>query len=186
MQIKTTKQKQFIRYPGQPHAGMFMKVKLQLFADGANMISLYLKQFQTDNSMIHFVFEIEGNLIHRLMKIFIWKAIIVKAGSAYSLIKIDLPKRETHLPLESVKLPTATKTLFSSFKASLTKKLKFKEECAAVVKGIIEKLQERLPLKHLFVRSLSSLVPKNMVESKNFPSKFEKVIDKLYTTDHIN
>ena len=172
MQIKTTKQKQFIRYPGQPHAGMFMKVKLQLFADGANMISLYLKQFQTDNSMIHFVFEIEGNLIHRLMKIFIWKAIIVKAGSAYSLIKI-------HLPLESVKLPTATKTLFSSFKASLTKKLKFKEECAAVVKGIIEKLQERLPLKHLFVRSLSSLVPKNMVESKNFPSKFEKVMDKL-------
>ena len=52
MRIKTTKQKQFIRYPGQPHAGMFMKVKLQLFADGANMISLYLKQFQTDNPMI--------------------------------------------------------------------------------------------------------------------------------------
>ena len=83
-------------------------------------------------------------------------------------------------------LPTATKTLLSSLQASLTKKLKFKGEFAAIVKGIVEKLQERSPLKHLFVRSLSSLVPKNMIESKNCPSKFEKVVDKLYTANHIN
>ena len=48
-----------------------------------------------------------------------------------------------------------------------------------------EKLQEKSPLKHLFVRSLSILVPKNMIESKNCPSKFE-VVDMLYMADHIN
>ena len=64
--------------------------------------------------------------------------------------------------------------------------MKFKGECAAIVKVIVEKLQERSPLKHLFVLSLSSLVTKNMIESKNCPSNFEKIVDKLYTTNHIN
>ena len=105
---------------------------------------------------------------------------------AYSLIKTDLQKRENDLPPESVKLPTATKTLLSSIQASYTKQLKFKKKCAAIVKGVVEKPQKRLPLKHLFVRSLSSLVPKNMIESKNCSSKFEKVVDKLYTANHIN
>ena len=43
----------------------------------------------------------------------------------------------------------------------------YKGEYAAIVKGIVEKLQESLPLKHLFVRSLFSLVPKNMIEGKH-------------------
>ena len=94
------------------------------------------------------------------MSVFIWKAIIDEADSGYSLIKTDLQKRENRLPPESVKLPTATKTLLSSIQASLTKKFKFKCGCA------VEKLQERSPLKHLFVQSLSSLVPNNIIESK--------------------
>ena len=109
-----------------------------------------------------------------------------EADSAYSLIKIDLQKRENHLSPESVKLPTATKTLRSSLQTSLRKKWKFKGECAEIVKGIVEKLQERSPLKHLFVRSFSSLVPKNMIESKNCPITFENVVDTLYMANHIN
>ena len=92
-------------------------------------------------------------------------------------------KKTNHLPPESVKLPTATKTLLSSHQASLTKKLQFEGECAAIVKGIVQKLQERSPLKYFFVRSLSSLVPKNMIESKNCPSKFEIIEDKLCATN---
>jgi hypothetical protein len=117
------------------HTDVFMQVKLQFFVDVASMMSSYLKQFQTDIPMMPFVSEILENLIRRLMKIFIRKAIIDEADSAYSLIKIDLQKRENHLPPELVKLPTATKTLLLSLQASLTKKLKFKGECAALVKG---------------------------------------------------
>ena len=131
--------------------------------------------------MMPFDSKILENLILRLMKIFIWKAVTDEADSAYSSIKIDLQKRENHLPSESVNLPTTTKTLLSSLQASLTNKFKFKGEYAAIVKDIVEKLQERSPLKYLFVRSLSSFVPKNMIESKNNPSKFEKVVGKLYT-----
>ena len=64
--------------------------------------------------MMPFVSEILENLIRRLMKIFIWKAVIDETDSTYSLIKIDLQKQVIHLPLESVKLPTATKTLLLS------------------------------------------------------------------------
>ena len=168
------------------HTDVFMKVKLQFFVDVASMMSSYLKQFQTDNPMMPFISEVLENLIRRLLKIFIRKVVIDEVDSAYSLIKIDLQKPENHLRPESIKLPTATKTLLSSLQASLTKKLKFKEECVAFVKGIVEKLQERSPLKFVFVRSLSSLVPKNMIESKNCSSKFEKVVDKLYMANHIN
>ena len=121
-----------------------------------------------------------------MLKIFIRKAVIDEADSAYSLIKIDLKKRENHLPPESIKLPTATKAFLSTLQASLTKKLKFKGECAALVKEIVEKLQEKSPLKYLFVRSLSSIVPKNMIENNNCSSNFEKVVDRLYTANHIN
>ena len=68
----------------------------------------------------------------------------------------------------------------------MTKKFQFKRESAAIVKGIAEKLQERAPLKDLFVQSLSTFVQKNMIESKNCPSKFEKDVDKIYTANHIN
>ena len=85
------------------------------------------------------------------MKIFIRKTVIDEADTAYSLIKIDLQKRENYLPHELVKLPTASKSSLSSLQASNTKKLKFKGECAALVKGIVEKLQEKSPLKYLFV-----------------------------------
>ena len=98
-----------------------------------------------------FLPEILENLICWLMKIFIWKAIIDEADPAYSLIKIYLQITENHVPSESVKLPTATKTLLSSLQASFTKKLNFKGECVAIVKGNVEKLRERSPRKHFFV-----------------------------------
>ena len=80
------------------HTDVFMKVKLQFFVDVASMLSSYLNQFQTDNPMMPFVSKILENLIRRLLKIFIRKAVIDEADSAYSLIKIDLKKRENHLP----------------------------------------------------------------------------------------
>ena len=55
------------------HTDVFMKVKLQFFVDVVSMMSSYLKQFQTDNSMMPFVSEILENLFRRLMMIFVRK-----------------------------------------------------------------------------------------------------------------
>ena len=122
------------------------------------------------------------------MKIFIRKAIIDEADSAHSSIKIDLQKWDNHLPQESVNcLPP--KPCFRPFKPVWQRNWslnEFKWKCAAIVEGTVERLQERSTLKHLFVRSLYVLAPKNMIESKNCPSKFEKVVEKLYTENYIN
>ena len=64
--------------------------------------------------MMPFVSEVLENLICRLRKIFVWKAIVDEADAAYSLIKIDFAKTN-HLPPKSVKLPTATKTFPKAF-----------------------------------------------------------------------
>lgn len=56
-----------------------------------------------------------------------------------------------------------------------------------MLKNLVQKLQERCPLKYIFVRSLSSLVPKNMVNNKDkVVVMFAKVIDKLYENKHLS
>ena len=65
-------------------------------------------------------------------------SIIDDTDSAYSLIKIDFQKRENHLPPESVKLPTATKTLLSSLQASLTKEVSIKENMLQLLKVLLK------------------------------------------------
>ena len=65
-------------------------------------------------------------------------SIIDDTDSAYSLIKIDFQKWENHLPPESVKLPTATKTLLSSLQASLTKEVSIKENMLQLLKVLLK------------------------------------------------
>ena len=88
--------------------------------------------------MMSFACEILKNLICWSMKIFIWKVIIDVTDSAYSLIKIDFQKWENHLPPESAKLPTATKTLLSSLQASMTKNLSIKENMLQLLKVLLK------------------------------------------------
>ena len=91
------------------------------------------------------------------------------------------------MAFDSVKLPTANKSLLASSKASLTQKLKFKESCSTMLKNIVLKMLERSPLKYILVRSLSSLNPKNMVNYKADSIKmFTRVIDKLYDNKHLS
>ena len=104
----------------------------------------------------------------------------------YKLIQLDVGKKENYLPYDSVKLPTATKELLSSSKASETNKLKFKELFSVVLKNTVIKLQERSTLKCGFVYSLPSLVPKYMAGSKVVAiSKFTKVVKKFYENKYL-
>ena len=53
---------------------------------------------------------LERNL-RQVMKMFLRAAVLDEASSPYKLIKIDLEKKENYLPFDSVKLPTATKSV---------------------------------------------------------------------------
>ena len=122
--------------------------------------------------------------LRQVMKMLLRAAV---ATSPYKLIQIDLEKKEIFLPFDSVKLPTANKSLLASSKASSTQKLKFKESCSTMLKNIMLEMLERSPLKYILVRSLSSLNPKNMVNYKADSTKmFTRVMDKLYDNKHLS
>ena len=58
---------------------------------------------------------------------FLRAAVVDEATSPYKLIKIDLENKENFLPFDSVKLPTATKSLLASSKLYDNKHLSSKK-----------------------------------------------------------
>ena len=56
----------------------------------------------------------------------------------------------------------------------------FKRECKQVIIVLIQKLQERYPLKYSIVRNSSSLSPNSMVEEKKLSKmKFQGLVERL-------
>lgn len=160
------------------HNDSLMITKFHFFSDIASILSLYLKQFQTDAPMMPFVSLALEDIIRLLMKMILRSSVVTEADTAYNLIKIDVSKKENQLPNDSIKLPTATKSSLSSASASHTKKLQFKADCAIMIKELVLKLQERCPLKYIFVRSLKCLIPKFVVENKEHAIEmFSKVTE---------
>ena len=69
--------------------------------------------------MMPFVSDKLEAMVRRLMKMFLRTAV-----TASQPIKVDLQKKEICLPIDSLKLPTATKAMLQSVKVNDTKKLK--------------------------------------------------------------
>ena len=90
-----------------------------------------------------------ASIIRRLLKIFLLRS-VVNVVTSHQLIKLDITKKG-FLPQLAVKLPTASKALLSTLEISSSKKIKLIDQCVSMVKTIALKLQERSPLKYLFV-----------------------------------
>ena len=126
--------------------------------------------------MISFVCRALGEIIHRLMGMILRSTIAAEANTAYELVCIHLNDKENQLPRELIKLSTTTKSLLSSSVASDTSKPRFKADCGSMIKSLVLKLQERLLIKYIFVRSLVSLTPDCGIKNKEFAMiKFSKL-----------
>ena len=96
-----------------------------------------------------FMDDMLASIIRRLLKIFLLRS-VVNVVTSHQLIKLDITKKG-FLPQLAVKLPTASKALLSTLEISSSKKIKLIDQCVSMVKTIALKLQERSPLKYLFV-----------------------------------
>ena len=92
--------------------------------------------------------------------------VLDEASTALSVTKIDIAKSSNQLEAEQVKLGTALKQLLSLMESRLEQKRAFKRECKQVIVVLIQKLQERCPLKYNIVRNTSALSSNSMVEEK--------------------
>ena len=59
-------------------------------------------------------------------------------------------------------------------------KTKFKKDCVVIIRNVIEKLQDRSPLKYTIVRYSASLSPVKMIQNKEeCILKFKRLVEKL-------
>ena len=156
-------------------------IRLQFFKDIANQLEGYLETFQTKKPMVPFLTDALQSIVMSLMKIFINLEVLDAANcSENELVKLDVFNLGNQIPSDIIRLPTATKTLLKSTVIDVNKKHQFKKECVAMLVAIVQKLQERIPLKHL-IGCGSCLDPYQMACNKEECSLgFSGIVYKLY------
>ena len=127
--------------------------------------------------MVPFLSDSLEELLHSLMKEVIVKEEVLKeASTAWSVTTIDIAKSSNQLEAEQVKLGTALKQSLSLMESRPEQKRASKRECKQVIIVLIQKLQERCPLKYSIVRNSSALSPNLMVEEKEYQKSSFKIL----------
>ena len=94
-------------------------------------------------------------------------------------MSIDHQVTASQVDVEFAAAATLAKRLKEK-KISELQMLEFRRECCTMLATIVAKIQERSPLKHLFVRKLASLDPRAMVLHPAEATKmFQKVLESL-------
>ena len=105
--------------------------------------------------MMPFLCEAVEKFMRRLMNMCVHKSVLHKAATGFYLNKIDLNDKANLLLPKDLKLPVATAHALSNQKINDTQKLSFKTDCLNALVALLQKLQERSPLKYVLARSFS-------------------------------
>ena len=169
------------------HHDKFVPLRMQFFRFLAKKLKPFLLQFQSDKPLVPFLSDSLEDLLHSLMKVIVKEEILEEASTALSVTKIDVAKSSNQLEAEQIKFGTALKQSLSSMECRPELKRAFKRECKDVVVLLIQKLQERCPLKYSIVRNSSALSPKSMVEEKQLSKmKFQGLVERLCKLKWLN
>ena len=90
-----------------------MLCKFQFFQDVAEILAKFLKQFQTDSPVLPFLSDILEFILRRVMKMFLLSSYLKEVATPCQVLKLDYKSDCHRLPLQSVKLPTATEALLN-------------------------------------------------------------------------
>lgn len=156
-------------------------LKLQFFKDIAGQLKGFLKAMQIDQPMVPFLDESLSDIVLTLMRIIVKPAVLTETNTNYKLIKIDLSNANNLCPCELIKLPTATKALVVKAELPTQKKRNFLKDCQAMIVAVLQKIQEKCPLKYGIVRYSSSLSPSKIITQKEMcRDNFGKLAEKIY------
>ena len=126
-------------------------------------------------------------MIRRVMKMFIKEDVSNEAVTAFRLIKIKVSETSNQLVIDDVKLTTATEALLKSFSVDKAAKENFRRDCVTFLLKMVQKLQEKSPLKYQIVRCLNCFVPKAMSENKEERVvKFDETVDLMHEKEHLS
>ena len=160
--------------------------KLQFFASIASIFEPYLTLFQTDSSMIPFMYEQLEDIYDKLLSKVFRTDVLQKTSITKKLKQEFITKKENQLENGLVDIGAATKLKLNSVKVSAEKKRKFKGECKEIIVNTLLKLAEKSPIIYSIVRNAKSLDPLNMVRHHNKSSQeFKKLADSLHALKKI-
>ena len=120
---------------------------MQFFQDVSSQLKGFLQLFQTNNPMVPFLKHTLVDVIHSLMKMIVKPDFLDQANSSLKLTKLDLSNSENLLPCELMKLPAPMKSSLQSADVSNEKKRSFLKNTKQLIVVLVQKLQERCPLK---------------------------------------
>ena len=86
-----------------------------------------------------------------------------EAQTPYLLSKVDVSKKENHLPVENLDLGSAVTAELTKIEVSSEVKKHFKKDCKKVLIKLCNKLNERSPLNYTAVRNAAAWDPLEMV-----------------------
>ena len=161
--------------------------KFNFFKYVAGMFQEYLVVFQSDSPLVPFLSDAIERIYRKIAKMFIKKEVLENADTPLKLIKLEVSKKENQCAVELVNLGTATKDVLRKSSTNDVKKKQFKKECVLMLAAILEKIQERSPLKYAIVRYASCLSPLKMVRKKETSIQmFNVLADKLFSGQWIS
>ena len=132
------------------HNDAIMPVKLHIIRDISLKLNSFLVTFQSDAPLVPFLSDALEVLVRRFMEFFVLKKVVKEADTPYKLIKINLEDKAKHKPPSHVKLLTSVVGMLAT-KQKEAIKMKF----VMLLKKMVEKMEERSPLKYALVRNTS-------------------------------
>ena len=153
--------------------------RLQFFKDIASQFRGFLELMQTDEPMVPFLEEALSDIVLMLMKMIVKRGILMEANTSFKLMKI-YPALAifSHVSLSSFQQQLK---LWWKQKCQTKRNTFFLKDCQAIIVAILQKVQERCPLKYGIVCYADSLFPLQIVACREKCNNyFCKLVDKLY------
>lgn len=158
--------------------------KITFFSHMAGILEPFLLAFQSPKPMVPFLYEDLGLLLKNLYGIILKSDVVEEADTPAKLMKVDI---EANLcSTKSINLGVATSAALKKSSMSDLQQLRFRQDCKVFVKGTVDKIIERSPLKYPLTRAASSLSPSVICRSKKLAEqRMGQLVQQLYDSGHI-
>lgn len=156
--------------------------KLAFFQSFARSIEPFLKEFQTNDPKVPFLYDSLSTLYVDTLERFVKPEILTQHGE--NVLKIDLKKSENLLTAQKVKIGYATKEALKQVKEGLDV-LTFKNECRTIMKEFVILISEKSPLKYSLVKGLSCFNPSNTLKKQVAEKRLSTVLQKFVSNNII-
>ena len=143
-----------------------MIAKLHFFKYLTSLLRPFLVRFQTESPVLPFLAIDLDRMIRQVYGLFMKRDVVNETQTPYLLSKVDVSKKENHLPVENLDLGSVVTAELTKIEVSSEVKKHFKKDCKKVLIKLCNKLNERSPLNYTAVRNAAAWDPLEMVNHK--------------------